>query len=523
MDNSKKECLLDTFVVDKSLLLSLFEVCPERFGKMGKTAEHKLLRNNIRVDPSTLKDFLCYYCGKMSEDRLEYQLHMLKVHEVMSQSYQLWSDHTMDSLGLRWSETKGHDDRETSCSLPASPICRTPKAKHSDDDDEDYVYEEEKPKRRKKDDEKSRKSAAEKERRAAESQRRHAEQAAEKFRRAEEKRAGKMIRDEEKRKFNEEKKALHQQMQKDKRRMSNVEDNVGEIVVKEEVKRKRRKTEGSGSTRWKSLNQDDGDNQDIAALVTKILVESKKKEASSLDVEEEEVTPEIIIGDRKPLDHSERATKYCKICKKGTHYTFASLFEHYQDHHHAKLKSFHYYGYVGKKLIGKKNLLEREYCQRCVQQFPRPRDYFTHMIQYHINESVRCQVDFENADNADVEARMLFRDRIITLGYNFKFNDDGRGTPYNDRPGTSASNNTSFGDSFGDQTLDIGGPSDLLPSTSAVLMQMVHPGMVIKEEIQSDFQVKQEVQGMQETQFRQDIQIKQEVQVKQEPLDEMEF
>ena len=84
-------------------------------GKMNDSVQ-KRYRNNVRVDPASLNHYLCYFCGKTASDRMEYQLHMLKVHEVLSQSYQLWSDHTMDSLGLRWSETKGRDDRETSSS-----------------------------------------------------------------------------------------------------------------------------------------------------------------------------------------------------------------------------------------------------------------------------------------------------------------------------------------------------------------------------------------------------------------------
>ncbi|CAL2038175.1 unnamed protein product [Caenorhabditis brenneri] len=466
---------------------------------MGKTVDplQKRYRNNSRVDPSSLQHFLCYYCGKMHGDRLEYQLHMLKVHEVMSQSYQLWSDHTMDSLGLRWSETKGHDDREASCSLPASPIPREIKTRNSDDD-EDYVYEEDKPKRRKKDDEKSKKAATEKQRKRTETQKPSAEVAAERLRKAEEKRQEKLMKDEEKKRFSEENKAVQQHVKKEKRRMSTVEPLTvsGSDGVKEETtRRKRRKTEGCAGSRRREMIEEGGEETDVAALVTKILVESKKKEASSLDVEEEELTSEN--KDRRPFDYSFRATKYCKICKKGTHYTFASLFEHYQDHHHAVFKSFHYYGYLGRKLIGKKNLLERDYCQRCVIKFARPRDYFSHMIHFHVNESVRCQVDFEQADSADVEARMLFRDRIITLGYNFKFKEeDNYTTQYNDRPGTSASNAFDTDESLGDQTLDVGGPSDNQPSTSEVLMQMIQPCAVI---------------------------VKEEVQIKPEPLDDVQF
>uniref|UniRef100_A0A1I7UD19 C2H2-type domain-containing protein n=1 Tax=Caenorhabditis tropicalis TaxID=1561998 RepID=A0A1I7UD19_9PELO len=231
----------------------------------------------------------------------------------------------------------------------------------------------------------------------------------------------------------------------------------------ETTKRKRRRTDGGGGggTRWKDLKSMDGgdDDPDVAAMVTKILVESKKKEASSLDVEEVELTVEN--KDRRPFDYSIKATKYCKVCKKGLHYTFETLFEHYQDHHHAILKSFHYYGYIGKRLIGKKNVLERDFCQRCSIKFHRPRDYFSHMIRNHIeytkdykkpatndlNKPKRL-LHFEMADNADVEARMLFRDRIITLGYNFKFGESsGRTTPYNDAPPPLDPSTDSFGDS----------------------------------------------------------------------------
>ncbi|KAF1761063.1 hypothetical protein GCK72_009317 [Caenorhabditis remanei] len=506
-------------------------------GKMNDSVQ-KRYRNNVRVDPASLNHYLCYFCGKTASDRMEYQLHMLKVHEVLSQSYQLWSDHTMDSLGLRWSETKGRDDRETSSSpvfissllacryplklrysglfkafrlyilsmdtdyekallkkvkqleanvaalhskndrkdeiistlsttidnqlreirelrsrcgnyhhqfspispsvVPASPVSREPRHRNSDEDDEDYVYEEEKPtKRRKRDEERSRRSLAERQKRAVEEQRRKAEAAADRMRRAEEKRLEKMKRDEERRRIEEAKRALQQQAAADKververfekaeRRLSEVDSReTPEKQIKSEAEPKRkRKKNNEGPPRWKDIVSEANkqEHPDVAFLVQKILAEGKKKEASSEEVQEEDLTPEIV--DRKPFDFSKNATKYCKVCKKGTHYTFASLFEHYQDHHHAILKSFDYYGYNNKKLIGKKHLLERDYCQRCVMRFPRARDYFSHMIRHHINESVRCQLDFENANNADVEVRMAFRDRIITLGYNFQFEEE---------------------------------------------------------------------------------------------------
>lgn len=64
-----------------------------------------------------------------------------------------------------------------------------------------------------------------------------------------------------------------------------------------------------------------------------------------------------------------------------------------QDLHNATIKSLHYYGFNGNKLIGKKNLIERDHCQRCVIKFPRARDYFAHMIKHHVYESVRCQLE----------------------------------------------------------------------------------------------------------------------------------
>ncbi|CCD71228.1 Putative zinc finger protein F44E2.7 [Caenorhabditis elegans] len=391
-------------------------------------------KNNVRVDPSTLNHYLCYYCGKTLSDRLEYQQHMLKVHEVMSQSYQLWSDHTMDTLGLIWSESKRSYDRDTSCSLPASPMSRESRNRNSDDDYYDYVYEDEKPKRRRIDVEQSRRSvaaAAEKHRKLLEEQRRKAEAEYERKRKADEKKKEKAIKDEEKRKAEDLRKCLQLQQQKTAaaaqiretaekaavaRRMSTFE--VGEsseqLAKPEGEKRKRRRTE----SRWREI-ESDSDKPEVTALVKKILEESKKKEASSQEVEDADLVPEL--STRKPYDNTEHVSKLCKVCKKGPHYTFANLFEHYQDLHNATIKSLHYYGFNGNKLIGKKNLIERDHCQRCVIKFPRARDYFAHMIKHHVYESVRCQLDFENATNADVEARMMFRDRILTLGYNFKF------------------------------------------------------------------------------------------------------
>ena len=39
-------------------------------------------------------------------------------------------------------------------------------------------------------------------------------------------------------------------------------------------------------------------------------------------------------------------------------------------------------------------------------------------------ETINVNYSFENANNADVEVRMAFRDRIITLGYNFQFEEE---------------------------------------------------------------------------------------------------
>lgn len=337
------------------------------------------------------------------------------------------------------SESSGSRDSspEREIAVPASPISKDSKVRNSEEDDEDYVYEEERPtKRRKRDDDKAKKPRGEangEKQKAivAEQKRRKWEAAQERQRKQEEKRQEKVKKDEARKKMEEAKRALQQQAAA--QQINRMAPRVGSVDLSipeqpkeakaDSEKRKRRKTDTT-SSRWRDI-QAEGDNQDdpaVSQLVKKILEESKKKEASSQEVEEEDLTPEII--ERKPFDYSKTATKYCKVCKKGTHYTFASLFEHYQDHHHAELKSFSYYGYFGKSLIGKKLLLERDYCQRCVTKFPRARDYYSHMIQFHIHESVRCQLDFENADNADVEVRMLFRERIITLGYNFKFDDD---------------------------------------------------------------------------------------------------
>ncbi|PIC13930.1 hypothetical protein B9Z55_027504 [Caenorhabditis nigoni] len=456
---------------------------------MGKTNDSVQKRyRNVRADPAHLSHYLCYYCGKMMSNRMDYQVHMLKVHEVMSQTYQLWSDHTIDTLGLRWSETKGRDDREVSCSLPPSPLSRESKARNSEDDDEDYVYEDEKPAKKRRKDE-ARRAMAVKQKQAAEDQRRKAEAAAEeRQKKTEEKRLEKNRRDAERRKNEATKRAIQQQQQqaamlaaqereqKDQtaKRLSLME--MGELemqgmpVVDDKKKRKRPE---STSKRQPRVRQNSEDDQEVIDLVTSIMAESKKKEASSQEVIEEDLTPEIV--DRKPFDYSKATTKYCKVCKKGNHYTFPSLFEHYQDHHHAVIKSFDYYGYFNKKLIGKKHLLERDFCQRCMIQFPRVRDYYTHMIQYHIHESVRCQLDFENANNADVEVRMIFRDRILTLGYNFYFQEDQQTASSSDiadfqaatipaevnEPSTSASQQAHFYEHNHDEPMEVEQPIQL--------------------------------------------------------------
>ncbi|CAP27132.2 Protein CBG06908 [Caenorhabditis briggsae] len=476
---------------------------------MGKTNDSVQKRyRNVRADPAHLSHYLCYFCGKLMSNRMDYQVHMLKVHEVMSQTYQLWSDHTMDTLGLRWSETKGIDDREVPCSLPPSPLSRESKARNSEDDDEDYVYEDEKPAKKRRKDE-ARRAMAVKQKQAAEDQRRKAEAAAEeRQKKAEEKRLEKNRRDAERRKNEATKRAIQQQQQqaamlaaqereqKDQtaKRLSLME--MGELemqgmpIVDDKKKRKRPE---STPKRQPRVRQNSEDDQEVIDLVTSIMAESKKKEASSQEVIEEDLTPEIV--DRKPFDYSKATTKYCKVCKKGNHYTFPSLFEHYQDHHHAVIKSFDYYGYFNKKLIGKKHLLERDFCQRCMIQFPRVRDYYTHMIQYHIHESVRCQLDFENANNADVEVRMVFRDRILTLGYNFYFQEDQQTASSSDiadfqaatipaevnEPSTSASQQAHFYEHNHDEPMEVEQPIQLEQPPSDSGLTEVNPNDVKPE------------------------------------------
>uniref|UniRef100_A0A1I7UV05 C2H2-type domain-containing protein n=1 Tax=Caenorhabditis tropicalis TaxID=1561998 RepID=A0A1I7UV05_9PELO len=250
---------------------------------MGKTSDalQKRYRNNTRVDPGSVTHFLCYYCGKSSSDRVEYQLHMLKIHEVMSQSYQLWSDHTMDSLGLRWSHQArggsgeggvggGGGREDTPISMPASPIPRDRKLKNSEEDDEDYVYEEEEtppssstiPQRRRDRPRKSEKLRKIQERKRLEEKRRLEGE-------------GEGILENQK---------TTEEMGKRKERRKTVEPIESLLPssssTTETTKRKRRRTDGGGGggTRWKDLKSMDGgdDDPDVAAMVTKILVESKK-------------------------------------------------------------------------------------------------------------------------------------------------------------------------------------------------------------------------------------------------------
>lgn len=454
---------------------------------MGKTNEstQKRYRNNVRVDPATLSHFLCYYCGKSSSNRMDYQIHMLKVHEVMTQSYQLWSDHTMDELGLRWSETKGQSDREASCSLPSSPVSRESKARNSEDDDEDYVCEDEKPsKRRKKDEERAKKSSAEKQRKQAIVRQKSEVDRAKK---EEEKRVNRAKRDEAKRIQEAAKRAqqqadlqaAHEMDHKDGKRMSLMQ--MGEMEMqqrgmeasekKKSSARKKPAHERAGVTPMAEADKD----QQVADLVSSILSETRKKETSSQEVMDEDLNPEII--DRKPFDYTKGQTKYCKVCKKGTHYTFDTLFEHYQDHHHAVIKSFNYYGYRDKTLIGKKTLIAREYCQRCVKKFDSSRAYYSHMIQYHIHESVRCQLDFETANNADIEVNFLFRDRTLSIGFNFYFEDNA---------GLSNAEIADF--QAGTIPVDIN-----QPSTSGLMPQQLYADRQIKQEPAEQFEgIKQE-------------------------------
>ncbi|CAI2348561.1 unnamed protein product [Caenorhabditis sp. 36 PRJEB53466] len=390
---------------------------------MGKELQgvHKRYRME-RVDPATLNHYLCYYCGKTLSDRIEYQQHMLKVHEVMSQSYQLWSDHTMDTLGLRWSETKvplGEVEEEEENSV--SPKS---KAKDSDDDDEDYVYEEfEKSSRKRRNGEgaakgRGKKVAVEK-KRCEDLKKKEAE--VKRRRRSEDKRKEERarLREEEARKMEAAKQAYEAKKEQEKANAllndPGYQEEERHSEIKEVERKRKRRPEGSR----KKEQAPEQDEPEVSALVKKILEESKKKEASSQEVEITEVAE--FERNRKPLETKARTAKYCKVCKKGTHFTFAPLFQHYIEHHHATIQSFHYYGFTDDQLIGKKLLLERDYCQRCIIRFPTSNDYYLHMVQNHIYESVRCQLDFESATNADVEVIFLFRERKIACGYNFKF------------------------------------------------------------------------------------------------------
>lgn len=239
-------------------------------------------------------------------DRLEYQQHMLKVHEVLSQSYQLWSDHTMDSLGLRWSESKQSDEHENSGSCELDYSCSetpeilvaaspksTSKAKDSEDDDEDYVYEEDEKssrKRRRDDDGGKSKGKKSAERMKRDELRRKIDAENKRRKRAEDRRREEKARREEEMRMVEEAAMKMLEVKQDVepvrevKRMEVVEEEKRPDIMSSE-KKKRRRTDGSR----RKEGQPEKDMPEVDFLVRKILEEGKKKEASREEAEDVDI------------------------------------------------------------------------------------------------------------------------------------------------------------------------------------------------------------------------------------------